>query len=458
MKQRSHGTGSLYRRSGRGPWRACWFDHGGIRRERSTRTTDRALAQRILAEHVRRALEHKSGLRDARTDRLAEHAKRPLLEHVDDWAADLHARGVTPKHAAMSVARVRRVLEVGKLVAWADVTAAAVTRVLAELRDGGLSLRSLHHYARALTCFARWAVADRRVAENPLAGLAVRNVQTDVRHARRALTDDELRRLLHAAEAGPVFYGMPGEVRALVYRLAVETGLRLSELRSLTWASFDLGGTPPTVTVSAAYAKSRRTDSLPLKHATAALLAHHATIVGPVDPQYRPFGKLPDKASKMIRVDLAAAGVPYRTPDGVADFHSLRHTCISNLARSGVAPKVAQQLARHSTIALTLDRYTHVVVGDLATAVERLPDLDRRESVALAATGTDDRQRFCQQLGRETVQSGATGRVTRGGTKNREIAGIPEKNAVFAGETATRRGGFEPPTFGSVDRCSIQLS
>jgi hypothetical protein len=39
----------------------------------------------------------------------------------------------------------------------------------------------------------------------------------------------------------------------------------------------------------------------------------------------------------------------------VFDFHSLRHQNVSNLAVAGVHPKIAQTLARHSTITLTLD-------------------------------------------------------------------------------------------------------
>lgn len=46
----------------------------------------------------------------------------------------------------------------------------------------------------------------------------------------------------------------------------------------------------------------------------------------------------------------------------VADFHALRHTYITNLATAGVSPKTAQTLARHSTITLTMDRYTHLGV------------------------------------------------------------------------------------------------
>jgi integrase len=39
-----------------------------------------------------------------------------------------------------------------------------------------------------------------------------------------------------------------------------------------------------------------------------------------------------------------------------ADFHSCRHLFITSLERAGVRPKVAQTLARHSDIWLTLKR------------------------------------------------------------------------------------------------------
>ena len=59
--------------------------------------------------------------------------------------------------------------------------------------------------------------------------------------------------------------------RVLVYRLAVESGLRAGELRSCTLCgSFILEGGEPSVTISAAYAKNRREDTLPLRADTAA--------------------------------------------------------------------------------------------------------------------------------------------------------------------------------------------
>jgi hypothetical protein len=41
----------------------------------------------------------------------------------------------------------------------------------------------------------------------------------------------------------------------------------------------------------------------------------------------------------MLRVDLKAAKIPENTEEGVVDFHALRVTYITNLARSGIRPK-----------------------------------------------------------------------------------------------------------------------
>lgn len=52
-------------------------------------------------------------------------------------------------------------------------------------------------------------------------------------------------------------------------------------------------------------------------------------------------GTWTERAFKMLRNDLEAAEIPYVTADGIADFHSLRHTFFSNLAAGGVHPKLA---------------------------------------------------------------------------------------------------------------------
>ena len=78
--------------------------------------------------------------------------------------------------------------------------------------------------------------------------------------------------------------------------------------------------------------------------------------------------------ARMLRSDLKRAGIPYHDDKGrVADFHALRHTFITQLARSGVHPAKAKALARHSTITLTMDVYSHVETDELRGALDMLP-------------------------------------------------------------------------------------
>jgi hypothetical protein len=95
----------------------------------------------------------------------------------------------------------------------------------------------------------------------------------------------------------------------------------------------------------------------------------------------------------MLRHDLDAAEIPYRDGAGkVFDFHALRHQFISMLARSGVHPKTAQELARHSTITLTMDHYTHVGIRDLSAALTSVPGLPTTTTATMQATGTEGRE------------------------------------------------------------------
>jgi len=53
--------------------------------------------------------------------------------------------------------------------------------------------------------------------------------------------------------------------------------------------------------------------------------------------------------------------------------HSCRHLFITSLERAGISPKMAQTLARHSDIRLTLGVYTHVELDDQTAAIGALP-------------------------------------------------------------------------------------
>ena len=399
----------------------------------------------------------------------ASAATKPLAVHLDDFRESLAARGNTIRHVDLVKSRARRVIDACRFTFWADIAPSKVETYLKHRRDGngdkpGISAQTSNFHLQAVKQFCRWMVADRRAIESPIAHLKALNTRTDRRHDRRALTVDELGRLLRAAAGGPLRFGMTGPDRALLYRLAVETGLRRGEIASLTRFSFDLDGSEPTVTVAAAYSKHRREDVLPLRMELAEALRAHLAKKLPDAPAF----KLPDRQhnAKMIRADLEAAGIPYRDDAGrVPDFHALRHTFITNLVRAGVKPKVAQSLARHGTIGLTMDRYSHSFVEDERTALESLPTIDGGADEQ-RATGTDD-ARACAPLVRKGAEHGRAcpsmsasrydkrrrgGRVAEGaGLENRfalrgNVGSNPTLSASGRIEPADATAGIRPMT------------
>ena len=78
-------------------------------------------------------------------------------------------------------------------------------------------------------------------------GVSGFNAKEDRRHDRRTIGIDELQRLIEAAHNGPPWRNMTGPTLALVYRLAVATGLRYSESQSITPVSFDWKARPAAV-------------------------------------------------------------------------------------------------------------------------------------------------------------------------------------------------------------------
>ena len=211
---------------------------------------------------------------------------------------------------------------------------------------------------------------------------------TERKRIRRALEVDEIRHLLETTKTEPYRFGMSGTERSLLYWMAMETGLRASELKSLNVLSFDFEN--QQIKIEAAYAKNKKTETLPLNTKTVALLREWTAGKMPMTKVFN----MPDKTAKMLRKDLKAAGIPYIDGAGrYADFHSLRHTFGTLLAASGAKPKESQTLMRHSDINLTMSRYTHTLRGQESQAIENLPDLSQPSSSQkekTVRTGTDN--------------------------------------------------------------------
>ena len=87
-----------------------------------------------------------------------------------------------------------------------------------------------------------------------------------------------------------------------------------------------------------------------------------------------PTGTLP--TARAFRRDLEAAKIAARGEDGsVVDLYCLRRTFVTRLASGGVHPRVAQALARHSSVEVTMRHYTDLALLDLAGGVEHATPL-----------------------------------------------------------------------------------
>jgi len=397
MSKRGNSEGSLFKRSG-SAWAMAFYNEHGRRVERSTRTSDRAAAARILAKVVADVALRRSGVIDSRAVAMADHGKRPIGEHVAAFEADMTARGGTSRHVRETIAAIRRVIDAGEISRLADLRTETVRRVVADMRKDqtddkgkvvkrGVSVGRVNHILRATKSFSRWCWRTKRQGDDALVDLSLANAEADRRRVRRALDADELGKVIDAAQHGDDFSGMTGPDRAMLYRLAAGTGFRAGELRSLTRRSFDLMANPPVVVVEGSHSKRRREDRQPIRHDLADMLASWLS----TRPADGPVFAMPDRLAEMLRHDLDAAGVPYEDDAGrVIDFHALRATYITALVRGGATVKQAQTLARHSDPKLTMNVYTKLGVNDIAQALDALPASLAVMPTIMSATGTDD--------------------------------------------------------------------
>ena len=263
-----------------------------------------------------------------------------------------------------------------------------------------------------------WEQADRYEASRPFGpwarGIAANKV-LERRRLRRALTEEELVKLLDAARRRPLHEAMLirrgkrkgqaiakvrasvreelealGRERALVYAALATTGLRKGKLASLTVGQAFLDSARPYLRLCAANAKSRREALLPLRRDVAHEIGlwlndrletrqRAARDAGePIPaalPPDEPLFRVPAALVKILRRDLEFAGISTkRDAQGrKLDVHCLRVSFSTLLTKAGAAPRVAQAALRHSTINLAMNVYTDESLLPVAETIEALP-------------------------------------------------------------------------------------
>lgn len=415
----------------------CWYmryrDADGIMRRESTGCREKQAAQKKLADVVADVEKVQTGILTSQEKQIASHAERPLTEHLEDYLTHLarkriRGRKVSSLYCTNIRGRLERLVEGCRWRRLRDITRDRMERWLDDAEADGLAASTRNEYLISLSAFCNWAVKTDRLAKNPVVGIGKADRASDRRRVRRALTADEVARLLDAARRRPVAevgrkpVPLPdkdkcgrsswtretltaenferchaeglkrlegdrnfhrrrrraelealGHQRALFYLLAVSTGLRWGELASLTVGQLHLSAVPaPHLSLDPEDTKNARGASIPLRADVAEELRCYLADRSLDRYDAKLFDTPP--TIRVFDADIQAAGIPKRDArDRVIDIHSLRHTFGTHLSASGVHPRTAMAAMRHSRMELTMNYYTDPTLLDVAGAVNALP-------------------------------------------------------------------------------------
>ena len=238
------------------------------------------------------------------------------------------------------------------------------------------SVRQLHAVLhRALKQAMRWGLVARNVGDLVSAPrVERREMQT--------LDPEQARAFLAAAK---------GERLEALYVLALTTGMRLGELRALRWRDVDL--TSSTVHVRGAPQRTR--EGLVIAEPKTARSRRQIELTNVAVDALRRHRAAQNE--ERLRLGTAWTDLDLAFPNEVGDFlsethlrrrsffplleqaelprirfHELRHTAATLMLKKGIHAKIVQEILGHSTIAITLDLYSHVT-----------PTMQREAAVAM---------------------------------------------------------------------------
>lgn len=325
-----------------------------------------------------------------------------VAQFLDEWLRDYVRTNTAPRTAERyeEIVRVHLIPALGSLPLSA-LQPQHIQRYYAEAlasgrRDGkgGLSPRTVHHHHRVLYGALRHAVKHGIIVRNPAEAVdppRPRNKEITM------IGPSDVLRLLDRAKATPYY---------AAFFTKVYTGLRRGELLGLRWCDVDLEMAELSVMQSLHQLhnrqyvfgqpktrQSRRQVALP--PTLAILLWEHRA--------------KQEEARKLLGKSLAPTDLVFSHPDGTPlrpdsvtrafkmiaqsvglhgiRLHDLRHAHATLMLRQGVHPKVVSERLGHSSVAITLDTYSHVLPGLQEAAARRFEGGLRDVSVDASATG-----------------------------------------------------------------------
>jgi len=245
-----------------------------------------------------------------------------------------------------------------------------------------LSARTVHHQHRVLSEALKYAVRQGLLVRNPC---ELVDPPRPRRKAMRTLDPTEVNALVQAAEDSYYF--------PVIYT-ALSTGLRQAELLALRWRDLDLG-IIPSVSVNRVlyrnngkyeYHEPKTAHSRRLVEMTPKLAAFLKGYRQIREALWRELGNelnLDDLVFTNVKgnpicsssLDRDFGRVLKRAGLKNVRFHDLRHTFASLMLMRGAKPKVISEALGHSSVAFTMDVYSHILQGMQSEAMILLDEV-----------------------------------------------------------------------------------
>jgi hypothetical protein len=200
-------------------WTAQFTDETGKIRKVPTKTTCRSQAEKLLARYEKDVERIRTGVVSRAELEKAEASQVTLDEALERMKTKMHANGNTPLHICSTIKQIKEVLDYSGIVTLADIRRESVERWIADERQRKVrSAQTINIYVASLKSFVQYLVDIEVLSRHTLKLIRKLNVELDRRKIRRALTQDEVNRLLQAtASSKSMAAGLPEE-RVLIYR------------------------------------------------------------------------------------------------------------------------------------------------------------------------------------------------------------------------------------------------
>lgn len=246
-----------------------------------------------------------------------------------------------------------------------------VESFFAQLLRDGASASLVRKVGTTLSIAMNHAVRSQLIPNNPTQGVR----RPKVKRAKIAVLD--------SAQVAALVRACDGARLGALWLLLLDSGMRPGEALALHWPDLDFAAKRVSVTKNMANTgepKAPKTERgrrmIELTPGTIdALHAHRKAMLtegrdvrrGPIFVNARGGVIVPNDVTRgHLHPFLVAAGIPS------FGAYALRHTCATMLLGANVNPKIVSERLGHSTIAMTLDIYSHVLPGMQSAATDVL--------------------------------------------------------------------------------------